>query len=148
MTPVTLPAPSAPSRLVRPTLSTKFHIDYEWWKRQDRELRVYLRSHLCPEHKAIFAGAEGVGTTDWIDADTAEVQRVDGVQQALRVHCATLPGYLTEHTSLVDAVFRVFLANGNHPLSPVELGERIKRPAATILRTLAGQRVYKGLRPI
>ena len=37
--------------LVRPTLETKFHIDYDWWDRADRDLEVYLRSHLCPEHQ-------------------------------------------------------------------------------------------------
>ena len=138
--------PSARSRLVKPTVGTKFHIDYDWWKREDRELRVYLRSHLCPEHQAAYAESD-VGAVDWVDPDTAEVQRVDGLQHTLRVHCSTQPGYLTDHTSLVDAVFRVFLANGNRPLSPAELAERIRRPADTILRTLAGQRVYKGLRP-
>jgi hypothetical protein len=47
----------------------------------------------------------------------------------------------------VDAVFRVFLANQNTPLTPTELGERIGRQPMTILRTLAGGTVYKGLRP-
>ena len=50
----------------------------------------------------------------------------------------------------MDAVFRVFIANGNQPLSPEELTDRIGRPgqANTILRTLSGARVYKGLRPV
>lgn len=144
---MTLPPP-APSRLAKPTLTTRFHIDFDWWQRQDRELRVYLRSHLCPEHQAMYAGEDDAGTTDWVDPETAEVRRVDSLQQVLRSHCSQQPDYLTEHTSLVDAVFRVFLANGNQPLTPVELGERIHRSPATILRTLVGQRVYKGLRPL
>jgi len=40
--------------LVRPTLDTKFHIDFDWWERADRELEVYLRSHLCPEHQETY----------------------------------------------------------------------------------------------
>lgn len=139
--------PSSSGRLVKPTRSTQFHIDYDWWQRADRELRVYLQSHLCAEHQAVYAASSDPNLVDWIDPDTAEVRRVDGLQHTLRVHCASLPGYLTEHTSLVDAVFRVFLANGNQPLTPRELAERIQRPAETILRTLSGQRVYKGLRP-
>jgi hypothetical protein len=51
------------------------------------------------------------------------------------------------HGSLVDVVFRVFMANGNRPLSPQELGSRLDRPAETILRTLTGPRVYRGIRP-
>ncbi|MBI5290563.1 MAG: hypothetical protein HY872_01665 [Chloroflexi bacterium] len=137
-------------RLVKPTLKTPFHIDYLWWERQQRELRVYLHSHLCDEHRAKFEAVEDAGEVDWVDADTAEVQRVDGVQHALRIHCSLQPSYLEAHTSLVDAVFRVFLANGNTPLTPFELAERIGRPGqeTTVLRTLSGARVYKGLRPI
>jgi hypothetical protein len=134
---------------VKPTLQTKFHIDFDWWDRESRELRVYLQSHLCPEHQAAFTAYAGEGLVDSVDPETAEVQRVDGLQYTLRTHCMRLPDFLTTHTSLVDAVFRVFLANGNQPLTPEELAERIHRPgqAQTILRTLAGQRVYKGLRP-
>lgn len=84
---------------------------------------------------------------DWIDPDTAEVKRVDALQQALS-KAAQDPQYITDHTTLVDAVFRVFLANGNKPLSPNDLARRINRPPATILRTLAGNQVYKGLRPL
>jgi hypothetical protein len=32
-------------------------------------------------------------------------------------------------------------------MSPLELEEELERPANTILRTLAGARVYKGIRP-
>jgi hypothetical protein len=84
---------------------------------------------------------------DWVDPDTAEVQQVDGLQHVLITHCAKEPDFISERTALVDAVFRIFLANGNTPLTPVELAERLGRPPETILRTLSGMRVYKGLRP-
>jgi hypothetical protein len=48
---------------------------------------------------------------------------------------------------LVDAVLRVFLANGNTPQTPRELGEKLGRRPETILRTLSGRQVYKGIRP-
>src|SRR5258707_6527461 len=51
---------------------------------------------------------------------------VDALQQAL-TEAAKDPQYVTDHTTLVDAVFRVFLANANTPLSPEELGKRINR---------------------
>jgi hypothetical protein len=51
-------------------------------------------------------------------------------------------------TALVEAVFRTFLANGNSPLSSQQLAERLGRPANTILVTLSGARVYRGIRPI
>jgi hypothetical protein len=136
-----------PSQLVKPTLDTPFHIDYSWWSREDRELQVYLRSHLCPEHRAVFESHLDTEEIDWIDEDTAEVTRVDGLQHVLRIHCSLQHGYIETHTPLIDAIFRVFLANSNRPLTSEELGARLKRDPATILRILSGHRVYMGLRP-
>lgn len=137
------------SHRVKPTLETKFHIDYEWWDREGRELRVYLLSHLTPEQRELFAGQTDASAEniDWIDPVTAEVRKIDPLQRALR-NASQREDFITPRTSLVDAVFRVFLANDNTPLTPVELGERISRPPMTILRTLAGKNVYKGIRPI
>ena len=84
---------------------------------------------------------------DWIDPKTAEVKQVDGVQHVLITHCAKEVGFITEHTAMVDAIFRVFLANGNMPLTPVDLSSQLNRPADVILRTLTGGRVYRGVRP-
>jgi hypothetical protein len=47
----------------------------------------------------------------------------------------------------VESVIRLFLTNGNVPMTSNDLSERLHRPAQTILRTLAGSRVYKGIRP-
>ena len=133
--------------LVKPALQTPFHIDFNWWTKNDRDWRVYLRSNLCIEHQIAFEHVDLEEKIDWVDPETAEIQQVDGLQNALITHCAKQPGFITEHSSLVDAAFRLFLANGNTPMSAVELGERLGRPPETILRTLTGGRVYKGLRP-
>ncbi|RME90400.1 MAG: hypothetical protein D6770_02585 [Anaerolineae bacterium] len=133
--------------LLKPTLETPFHIDFNWWRQNDRDWRVYLRSLLCEEHKNVFTDWESEQTIDWVDPVTAEVTPVDGLQHTLMTHCAKQPGFLTEHTALVEAVFRLFLANGNTPMTAKELAMHLRRPAATILRTLAGPRVYRGLRP-
>jgi hypothetical protein len=85
---------------------------------------------------------------DWIDPQTAEVKPVDGIQHALMSHCALQPDFVSEHTTLVEAVFRIFLVNGNQPMTAQELAKRLNRPAETILRTLTGPRVYRGLRPL
>ena len=133
--------------LVKPTVDTCFHIDFNWWENNERDWRVYLRSNLCPEHKEAFEGVNVEERVDWVDPETAEVQRVDGLQHVLITHCAKQPGFITEHSTLVDAVFRIFLANGNSPLNAVELGEELGRQPNVILRTLSGTRVYRGLRP-
>jgi hypothetical protein len=135
-------------RLVRPSLETKFHIDYEWWDRADRDLEVYLRSHLCSDHQERFGDLDEGAEVDFVDPETAVVTRVGGIEHVLISHCSRQEDYITPQTSLINAVFRVFSANGNQPLSSDELGERLNRPPRTILRTLSGPRVYKGIRPI
>lgn len=133
--------------LVRPTIETRFHIDFDWWRNSDRDWRVYLLGFLCPEHQEIYAHRDLTGTVDWIDSQTAEVHKVDGLQHVLITHCAKLPDFITQQTSLVDSVFRLLLSNGNNPLTPIELGMQLQRDANTILKTLSGTRVYKGIRP-
>jgi hypothetical protein len=133
--------------LVKPTLQTPYHIDFDWWTQNDRDWRVYLMGFLCPEHREKFAGYQDNQMVDWVDEETAEVQQVDGLQHILITHCAKDPAFITYQTSLVDSVFRLFLSNGNVPLTPIELSEQLARPANTILRTLSGVRIYRGLRP-
>lgn len=133
--------------LVRPTLQTKFRIDFDWWSQSDRDWRVLLHGLLCPTHQAAFSNASEGQMVDWVDPETAVVKQVDGVQHVLITHCAKEAGFITEHTAMVDAIFRIFLANGNVPLTPVELSAQLNRPAETILRTLTGGRVYRGVRP-
>jgi hypothetical protein len=136
------------SRLVRPTLDTKYHIDYDWWERSGRDLQVYLRSHLCAEHQEAFSEAGDTVMVDHVDPETAQVTQLAGIQHILISHCAAQPGYITPQTSLVNAIFRVFLSNGNQPQTVEELGERLGRPPRTILRLLSGHRIYKGIRPV
>jgi hypothetical protein len=134
---------------IKPDPETKFHIDFDWWEREGRDLRVYLQSHLCPECKVTYSNHRGSEEVDWIDPDTAEVTRVDALWQSLRTHCSQRPDFITENIPLTDAVFRVFLANGNAPLSPIELHEILGRyTSEVILRTLGGRRIYQGIRPV
>jgi hypothetical protein len=133
--------------LVKPSVNTPFHIDFEWWQKSERDWHVYLRTLLCAEHQETFANIEEGQTLDWVDPITAEVKPVEGVQNALMTHCVKQPDFLTQQTALVEAVFRLFLANGNMPMTSSDLSAKLNRPADTILRTLAGARVYKGIRP-
>lgn len=142
------PLSASPNSFVKPGPDTRFHVDFDWWQREGRELRVDVAKHLRPESQDAFAQYSGGETTDVVDAETGEVRVVDHMQYVLRTQCKPLDTFLTEHTSLVDAVFHVFLLNGNQPLSSNELSQRLSRPANTILRTLAGRVVYKGLRPV
>lgn len=141
------PLPSRRPSLIKPTLKTPFHIDFDWWQKSERDWHVYLRSLLCVEHQELFADVQQGEMIDWIDPKTAEVKQVDGIQHALMSHCARRPEFVTEQTAMVEAVFRLLLTNDNNPMTVEELGEKLGRPPQTILRTLSGPRVYKGIRP-
>lgn len=135
------------SGLVKPTLDTPFHIDYTWWKRQGIQISMEIRKHLCPEHQAAFSDHFDTEKIDWVDQKTGQVTQVDGLQHILQIHCSQQPDYINPNLSLIDAVLRVFLANNNTPMNSQELSESTGRPAEKILHTLAGRRVYKGIRP-
>jgi hypothetical protein len=132
----------------RPTIQTHFHIDFKWWQDRDRDWRVFLQSLLCPEHQEVFAELPDDHLVDFVEPVTAEVQRVDGLQHILITHCAKMEGFISPHTTLVDAIFRIFLANGNVPMSPVELAQISGRASDLILRVLTGEQIYRGLRPL
>lgn len=136
------------ARWVKPTVDTKFHIDFDWWEEEGRNFRVHLLSHLCPECRSRYKDYREAELVDWIDADTAEVTQVDGLWHSLRTCCSLKSDYIDELTPLTTAIFRIFLANGNEPLSPLELQERVHRSAETILRTVGGFKVYDGIKPV
>jgi hypothetical protein len=132
----------------RPSLDTKFHLDYDWWESTGRDIRVAVRGQLCSDCQARFPDHRNTEAVDWVDADTAEVVRGDALLQCLRSECAQKPDFVSRTNPLVTNVFRIFLLNGNQPLTPAELHERVPwATPETILRTLSGGTVYMGLRP-
>jgi hypothetical protein len=133
--------------LIKPDMNTPFRIDFDWWKEMDRNWHVDLRGLLCLEHQEAYQAFPEDQMIDWVDPETAEVKQMDGLQLIVTSHCARQDDFLTDHTTLVDAVFRTLLANGNIPISTNELAKFLGRSPEMILRTLAGPRVYKGIRP-
>lgn len=133
----------------RPTVDTRFHIDMGWWERNNRDIHVYVWEALCDDCRNDYAGYQVPGEVDWVDQETGEVQRVDGLWHNLRTCCSLKADYISPSTPIVDAVFRTFLANGNKPVSVNGLYELLdRRPPATLLRILTAGRVYMGIRPV
>lgn len=132
----------------RPTLDTKFYIDQDWWETSGKDFRIAVRGQLCKECQSRFPDHRNLESVDWVDPETAEVVRADALLQTLRNHCANRPDFISSSNTLVTNIFRIFLLNGNQPLSPVELAKQMRwTNAETILRTLTGGPVYMGLRP-
>lgn len=133
--------------LVKPSLNTPFHIDFDWWKNNDSDWRVFLYDFLCDFHREAFKDQPSDIVIDAVDPATAEVHQEDGLLYTLMTHCARQPEFIQPGASLVTMIFRIFLSNGNKPLSSEELSQLANRPANTILVTLTGRQIYKGIRP-
>ena len=134
-------------RVLRPTVSTKFHIDFSWWEKQNKDVRVFMRDLLCAECRESVGSLSDAKTVDMIDPETAEVTKVDAVWECIRTCCSSKPDYITADTPILDGIFRTFMGNGNKPLSILELYERLgKGPPEMILRMLTKGRIYMGIR--
>lgn len=132
----------------KPTLDTKFHIDYSWWEASGRNFRLYLLEQLCDECRQRFPSHLQTETVDWVNPETGEVSEADALLQCLRMQCANHPDFINPHIPLASAVFRIFLINDNTPLSARELHQTItwKQPDM-IVQTLGGRQIYLGIRP-
>jgi hypothetical protein len=140
--------PGKPKPILKPTLDTQFHIDYGWWDRENQDLRSYMLTHLPTDLRETFDEADDEERIiDYIDPETGEVFQLDALGTVIR-EAAKREDFINPQTSLVDSVFRVFLANGNTPRTPRELEAETGRDARTILKTFGGIRVYRGIRPI
>jgi hypothetical protein len=132
----------------RPSVETKYHIDYDWWVANGKDVRVAVRGQLCKACQDRFPDHRNTEMVDWVDPETAEVIKGDALMQCLRTECATIPDFIGRGNPLVTNLFRIFLLNGNQPLSPLDLEKQLPwAEASTILRTLASGTVYMGLRP-
>ena len=134
--------------LLKPTLKTKFRVDFDWWKHQDRNWRASLLSFLCEEHQKVFAGVQSEANFDLIDEKTGEITQGDALLTTLVNHCARQTNFIAGDSALVDSIFKIFLVHGNQPFNSEEIAAQINRPAETILRTIGSGKVYKGIRPV
>ena len=132
--------------LIKPSVETRFSIDYDWWDSSRDDLHVYLLTHLTDEQQSRLENRELHEVFDYVDPETGEVFQLDQLDVALR-ESAGRDDFITGHIGLIDSVFRALLVNGNQPLNALELSEITGRSAETILKTIGGMRVYRGIRP-
>ncbi len=132
---------------VKVTSETPLYIDFKYWKSKEQNWRSILVGYLCEEHKAVFANVDpSLELIDAIDPETGEVSQIDVILNLLFSHCSQQDGFVPENGPLTDCIFRMLLANGNQPITPAEMAERLNKPANTIIKTLTS-RVYRGIRP-
>ncbi len=132
--------------LIKPSTETKFRIDYEWWETSRDDLHVYLLTHLTREQQTELEHQDLREIFDYIDPKTGEVFQLDKLGLAIK-ESSQREDFISVHISLIDSVFRALLLNDNQPLNSLELAKITGRDAATILKTIGGVRIYRGIRP-
>lgn len=142
-----MPRPKVSAVVIkRPSLETRFHIDYDWWDKSHLDLKTYLLTSLGVGKNLTLE--QTMEEVDLVDPQTGEVRRVDGFQYMLQSYFRQLPEDFLTHTSLVDAAFCVLLANANQPMTAQEIASHVHRPPDVVLKTLGGPQIYQGIRPL
>lgn len=137
------------AKYIKPTLKTKFHIDFEWWQTEGQNLRNYLLEHVCRQFKDLAEASPEGQTIDWIDPQTGQVFSIDRLWYDIQINCARQPDFIPESLTLTASIFRLFIANNNTPLTPVEIHQQLnKKDAPTILGIIGGNNIYKGIRAV
>lgn len=136
------------AKFIRPTLETKFHIDFSWWQQPNKNLRAFLQGHVCPDSQAAAAEVKGQ-LFDWVSPVTGEVFEIDELWHVLYKNCRSDPDFFDARIPLTTAIFRAFIVNNNTPLTPIEIHHVIqKKSPDMILRTIGRRQVYKGIKPV
>lgn len=133
------------SYLIKPSIETKFYIDYDWWEHSRDDLQVYLLTHLSQEQQQALQHRDLREVFDYVHPETGEVFQLDTLGLAIK-ESSQSENFIGERIGLIDSVFRALLVNGNQPLSALELGEITGRDSETILKTIGGVRIYRGIR--
>lgn len=135
-------------QLRRPTLETRFHIDWDWFERHGIDPESIIRSQLSDDLRASLAN-QPVEIVDHVDPESGEVIQIDSLRETIMADCQWRPDYLNTDLPLSQALLRIFLANNNQPLTAVAIAQRLGRhdPEA-ILRLLTSSGVQSGVVPV
>ena len=114
-------------------------IDLDWCRQHNRSFSTLARSCLCPRCRERLA--EG------------EISEAD-LLVTIRDCCSQVPGFITGNLTILESIFRLFLASGNEPLDLEELGRQLSerrggdtyRTSAEVLSRLLRDEQYYGIR--
>ena len=118
----------------------EYAIDFEWFRKSNRSLAILMRSRACPKCRHQFS-----------DEATPE-DMLSRFSQC----CSQAPEFLHPHLPLTEAMFRLFLANENKPMSAEEISQELNRwdigetrpvDTKTLRRLLDNDQSY-GIKPI
>ncbi len=110
----------------------RFFIDLDRFHKQNRDFKLFVRSRICPECLE-RVGEEVEERRPTVDPQsgrvvfqTVKVRYGEDPFECFLTHCGRLDDFIPPNTPLLEAVFRVFLANGNRPLTIDEIRQELE----------------------
>lgn len=108
----------------------RYYIDEKWYTEHNKSFRATALTRLCQacRRKLGTEVQERVPTVDSRGRVVFEMRSVPFASNPLSVirsDCSKQREYITPETPLAEAIFRVFLANGNQPTDVESLREQL-----------------------
>jgi hypothetical protein len=125
------------------TTPAGWFIDLDWLEQNNRSFSVMARGCLCPKcRQRLEKGKLPFSPADLI--------------ANIRDCCSRAPEFFIDRPPILESIFRIFLANGNQPLSLEELSRRLterrggasQRTSPEVLSHLLRNERYYGLRQV
>jgi hypothetical protein len=121
----------------------RWFIDLDYFQSNNRSFVVLAEDRLCADCRKRLKVAGGAISADLLFT-------------TIRDCCSGAPDYITGELPILDSIFRIFLANGNQPLSLGELGQQLSdrrggdayRTSPEMLYRLLKRDQYYGIRPV
>ncbi|MBI2939898.1 MAG: hypothetical protein HYY04_05615 [Chloroflexi bacterium] len=110
---------------------TRYFIDLQWYTQNNRSFQAMAQQRLCPACKAKL-GTEVQERVPTVDPKTGRVvfemrnvPYASNPMTVVRSCCSKERSYVTAETPVAEALFRVFLANSNQPISAEQIREQL-----------------------
>jgi len=121
----------------------RWAINLKWLKANNRSFTSMVKSSLCPKCRKK------------LKVDQGEIKAND-LLKATKSCCSKSADFITPVLPLLESTFRIFLANGNQPLTLEELGSQLSqrrgvdvyRTSVPILSRLLKNDQHYGFQPI
>lgn len=141
----------------------RYAIDVEGLERRNRSFVALAQMRFCPESQARAREvierqvARVEAETGRPTFATEELRYGEDPFPVIEECCSQKEGYITPRTPLLEAIFRVFLANRNVPMTIEEIRSQLtmfnyggdrELSDDTLRRVLAAAESYYGIRPV
>jgi hypothetical protein len=96
----------------------KYSIDLSWYREQERSFVLLATSRLCPS------------------SQKKKIPKTDAaILNTMKQCCSKSEDFITPELPLAECIFRLFLANGNKPLSLQQIQARLQQRLSDISGT-------------